>query len=207
MSSNAEAPPGRKPNLGPKAGPENRRKLIDAAREVFRDGGFAAPLSAVAKAAGVGQGSLYRHFPDRLALAFAVFDENLDELADLAEHPDASLDDLFDALSTQALGSTAIVEMIAAAPDDPRAAHLGEKLDRLVGLLRDRDVAAGRIGAHVETADVTLAIGMLGLAVARSPEGSQADASTRARAIFRTAFAPRDEPVRPAGSSATMGTP
>ncbi|HEU0181064.1 MAG TPA: helix-turn-helix domain-containing protein, partial [Agromyces mariniharenae] len=71
----------RKPNRGPSAGPANRRALIAAARDVFATEGLQAPFSAVAKKAGVGQGSLYRHFPDRLSLAVAVFDENLDELA------------------------------------------------------------------------------------------------------------------------------
>ena len=71
-------PTTRKPNLGPSAGPGNRRALIVAAREIFAEDGLAAPFSAVAKRAGVGQGSLYRHFPDRLALAVAVFDENID---------------------------------------------------------------------------------------------------------------------------------
>ena len=38
-----------------------------AAREVYAEAGLNAPFSAVAKRAGVGQGSLYRHFPDRTA--------------------------------------------------------------------------------------------------------------------------------------------
>jgi AcrR family transcriptional regulator len=67
----------RKANRGPAAGPENRRALIAAAREVYATEGLNAPFSAVAKRAGVGQGSLYRHFPDRKALAVAVFEENL----------------------------------------------------------------------------------------------------------------------------------
>src|SRR4030095_13303143 len=55
-----------KPNRGPAAGPENRRALIAAAREVFSADGLQAPFSAVGQKAGVGQGSLYRHFPARL---------------------------------------------------------------------------------------------------------------------------------------------
>src|SRR6188472_1508327 len=79
-----------KPNRGPSAGPGNRRALIAAAREVFATEGLQAPFSAVAKKAGVGQGSLYRHFPDRLSLAVAVFDENLDELELAVEPADAT---------------------------------------------------------------------------------------------------------------------
>ncbi|MEV6041596.1 helix-turn-helix domain-containing protein [Nonomuraea sp. NPDC052116] len=37
--------------------------------------GYDAPLSLVARTAGVGQGGLYRHFPDRLGLVLAVFND------------------------------------------------------------------------------------------------------------------------------------
>ena len=50
---------------------------------MFAEGGVDAPLSAVAKLAGVGQGSLYRHFPDRGALALAVFGEATFSLTDV----------------------------------------------------------------------------------------------------------------------------
>jgi ABC-type glycerol-3-phosphate transport system substrate-binding protein len=66
----AESPS--RPNRGPAAGPGNRAALIAAAREVYGEDGLNAPFSAVAKRAGVGQGSLYRHFADRTSLAVAV---------------------------------------------------------------------------------------------------------------------------------------
>ncbi|WP_211600651.1 TetR/AcrR family transcriptional regulator [Gordonia effusa] len=50
----------------------NRVKLIEAAREVFREGGSEASLDDVAKRAGVGPGTLYRHFPTRDDLIDAV---------------------------------------------------------------------------------------------------------------------------------------
>jgi AcrR family transcriptional regulator len=43
----------------------NREKLLDAASEVFSDGGVDAPLNLIAARAGVGKGTLYRHFADR----------------------------------------------------------------------------------------------------------------------------------------------
>ena len=70
--------------------------MINAAREVFGESGLTAPLNSVAKRAGVGQGSLYRHFPDRVSLAVAVFDDNIGELEAIADRPDSTLDDLFD---------------------------------------------------------------------------------------------------------------
>lgn len=77
----------RKSNRGPAAADDNRAALVEAAREVFRAQGFHAPLSAIAKKAGVGQGVLYRHFPTRLAIAFAAFEANWAVLDELAEDP------------------------------------------------------------------------------------------------------------------------
>lgn len=50
----------------------NRAKIIEAAREAFRTRGYDAPLDDIAKAAGVGPGTLYRHFPTRESLVDAV---------------------------------------------------------------------------------------------------------------------------------------
>lgn len=64
---------------------ENRARLLEAAREVFASSGFDAPLSEVASRAGVGRATLYRNFPDRVALAAAIFEDNLAELEALAD--------------------------------------------------------------------------------------------------------------------------
>ena len=50
----------------------NYDRLVEAAREVFREQGYDASLDEVAKRAGVGPGTLYRHFPNRDALLDAI---------------------------------------------------------------------------------------------------------------------------------------
>jgi AcrR family transcriptional regulator len=70
----------------------NRDKLLVAALELFATKGTDVPLEAVAAAAGVGVGTLYRHFPTREALVEAVYLAEVDRLHDgaaelLAEHP------------------------------------------------------------------------------------------------------------------------
>ncbi|WP_399881832.1 TetR/AcrR family transcriptional regulator [Streptomyces sp. BBFR51] len=65
---------------GPKAAARNRAALVAAAREVYAEQGLDAPLSAIARRAGVGQGVLYRHFPDRAAVATAVLEENVRQI-------------------------------------------------------------------------------------------------------------------------------
>ncbi|KWX56686.1 TetR/AcrR family transcriptional regulator [Mycobacterium sp. NAZ190054] len=56
----------------------NVAKILTAAREVFAKEGAAATLSQVASAAGVANATLYRHFPNRQALAAAVYQEILE---------------------------------------------------------------------------------------------------------------------------------
>lgn len=55
----------------------NRGLLLDAARTAFARHGVTASLDDVARAAGVGPGTLYRHFPTRDALVLAVIDDGL----------------------------------------------------------------------------------------------------------------------------------
>ena len=63
----------------------NRERVIEAAKAVFSAGGAEASLEAVARRAGVGIGTLYRHFPTREALFEAVYRREVQHLADLAE--------------------------------------------------------------------------------------------------------------------------
>jgi AcrR family transcriptional regulator len=69
----------------------NRDRILDVARTTLV-AEPQAPLTAIAKAAGVGQGTLYRHFPSREALLLGVYRKEIDELVELAptllaEHP------------------------------------------------------------------------------------------------------------------------
>ena len=159
---------------------------------MFAADGLQAPLSAVAKKAGVGQGSLYRHFPDRLSLAVAVFDENLDQLAEAVAAPDATLDDLLDAIVGQVVVSTAFIDLIWQHRHDDRATHLQDRLAAIAGTVLARGQAAGRLGEHVETADVLLAITMLADAISRADAAERPDVARRAWSLMHHAFLPRD---------------
>jgi AcrR family transcriptional regulator len=63
----------------------NFEKLLVAGRDVFRESGASAPLEDVAERAGVGIGTLYRHFPTRQALLEAVFLDEVEALARAAD--------------------------------------------------------------------------------------------------------------------------
>jgi AcrR family transcriptional regulator len=70
---------------------ENQRRIVAAATAAFAESGDAS-LNEIARRAGVGPGTLYRHFPTREALIVAVYRQEIQALADLApallaEHP------------------------------------------------------------------------------------------------------------------------
>lgn len=60
----------------------NERAIVDAASRVFGASGVDAPVREVAAAAGVGMGTLYRHFPTRADLMVAVYRHQIDECAE-----------------------------------------------------------------------------------------------------------------------------
>ena len=80
MSCRSKLP--RKPRAD---GVRNRERVLEAAKVVFSAGGPDASLEAVARRAGVGIGTLYRHFPTREALFEAVYRREVDQLSELAE--------------------------------------------------------------------------------------------------------------------------
>ena len=75
----------------------NYDRIVEVAREVFREQGYDASLDEVAKRAGVGPGTLYRHFPHRDALLDAIMQswvDRVDEAADKALTHEGSPRDL-----------------------------------------------------------------------------------------------------------------
>src|SRR5215211_5258586 len=63
----------------------NRRRILDAARMVFADNGLGVGVDAVARAAGVGVGTLYRRFPTKQDLLAAVIEDGVCRLAEEIE--------------------------------------------------------------------------------------------------------------------------
>lgn len=144
----------------------------------------------MAKRAGVGQGTLYRHFPDRLALAAAVFDENIAELED-AMREGGTIAVLFERVIDQASVSTAFIRLLSEQQNDQRARDIAARFEALLDRLRQEDQAAGRIGIHVEQLDVEIAVSMLAHELAFTPPERKPVVADRARRLFALAFAPR----------------
>lgn len=87
MSADLESRPGgRRPGRAERSDSiRNREKLIAVAQAVFAEEGLNAPMDRIAARAGVGPGTLYRHFPSRLQLWEVVLEEPLLAQLDLAQ--------------------------------------------------------------------------------------------------------------------------
>lgn len=164
----------RRPNRGPSAAAENRAALIAAAREVFATAGFDAPLSMVSRSAGVGQGSLYRHFPDRISLALAVFEDGVAALEELAAKPGTTLADVFALITEQAIASTAFIDMVSVPPADPRVLVVRDRVAELLAGPLSKARRDGDVREDVTTEDLVMAVGMLaGVLRSTSPPDRQ----------------------------------
>src|SRR3981081_1717660 len=129
----------------------NRERVLEAAKAVFSAGGPDASLEAVARRAGVGIGTLYRHFPTREALFEAVYRREVQQLSELAEQLKSEADPV-DALRRWLRSN---VEFVATKKGMAAALALAvhgsselyvysfDRLTKAVGALLDRAVAGG----------------------------------------------------------------
>ncbi len=185
----------RRGNRGPGAAAENRRALVAAAVEVFAEQGYDAPLSAVARRAGVGQGSLYRHFPDRVALALTVFEDNVVELEALAARPGTGLDDLLDRITEQTVHSVAFVRVVTAGVADARLDAVVRRVRAVVEGALDGARRSGAVRDDVGTDEVLLAVGMVAAHVATVPATDRRTAADAAWALLHGGLRPgADQP-------------
>jgi AcrR family transcriptional regulator len=144
----------------------NRERVLEAAKTVFSAGGPDASLEAVAKRAGVGIGTLYRHFPTREALFEAVYRREVQQLGDLAEQLKSEASPV-DALRrwlrsnvefvATKKGMTAALAL-AVHGSSELYAYTFDRLTKAVGALVDRAVAAGEIRADISPEDVLRAL-------------------------------------------------
>ena len=73
------------PNVRRADATRNRRRIIGSARELFATSGLDISVRQIASRAGVGLGTLYRHFPTREDLVDAVLEDAFDEYVAIAE--------------------------------------------------------------------------------------------------------------------------
>jgi AcrR family transcriptional regulator len=144
----------------------NRERVLEAAKAVFSAGGPDASLEAVARAAGVGIGTLYRHFPTREALFEAVYRREVQQLADLAEQlkqeakPIEALRHWMRSIVTFVAtkkGMSAALAL-AAYKNSELYSYSFDRLTRAVGGLLDRAIATREIRDDISPEDLLRAL-------------------------------------------------
>jgi AcrR family transcriptional regulator len=144
----------------------NRELVLEAARAVFSAGGPDASLEAVARTAGVGIGTLYRHFPTREDLFEAVYRREVQQLADLAEQLKQAAQPV-DALRQWMRSNVKFVATkkgmsaalaLAAYKNSKLFSYSFDQLNRAIGALLDRAIAAGEIRDDISSEDLLRAL-------------------------------------------------
>ncbi|RYJ00717.1 MAG: TetR/AcrR family transcriptional regulator [Acetobacteraceae bacterium] len=140
----------------------NRKRVLEAAKTVLGAGGPQASLEEVARQAGVGIGTLYRHFPTRHALFEAVYRREVEQLVELADQllgcpdPVAALRRWLranvDFVATKKGMAAALA--IAASGTTALSTYTAERLTAAVGSLIGRAVAAGVMRDDVGPGDL-----------------------------------------------------
>lgn len=142
----------------------NDARLMQAAREVFAERGWDAPVSEIARRAGVGMGSIYRRYPSKELLAQRMRIVGMEQLTTqartaLAEEPDpwaAFARFLRDALSAQGSGGPLLPLIGGRLPATDEVVHAA---DRMRAALDDLVASAHRAGvlrADFTAADIPL---------------------------------------------------
>jgi AcrR family transcriptional regulator len=153
--------------------------LLLAAKDVFATSGVDAPVREIADKAGVGLGTLYRHFPQRADLIAAVFRREIDACADIAPVLAASQAP-FDALANWMQRYAAFVGTkrgLAQAlhSGDPAfdslPGYFDQRLRPALGALLDAAVAAGAVRADVDADELLSAAASLGMSARNAGPG------------------------------------
>jgi len=148
-------------NAGPRAAATNRRALLDAARELFDHRGIDVPLVEIARRAAVGQGVLYRHFPDRLALVFAVLEENMDRLEAHAAADSMTIRELGVEVASGTSSIAPLLGLVTHVPDDPRLQGLESRMRALLTDVWQQHRETGSLREGVTVDDLLVAMSML----------------------------------------------
>ncbi len=145
----------------------NYERLVVAARDVFADQGGQASMEAIAREAGVGVGTLYRHFPRRIDVVEAVYRTDVEELVEAAERVVEQLEPwpavvaFLESFMAYAQGKrTFLNELHEAFDKNPNLrSQCRERIDYAMNLVFSRAQRAGVVRPDVEGSDVMQLVG------------------------------------------------
>jgi AcrR family transcriptional regulator len=156
----------------------NIDSLLEAAKKVFGTSGVDAPAKEIADLAGVGVGTLYRHFPQRSDLVKAVFQREVDACADAApalasaHRPGVALEKWLHRYTEFLATKRGLAAALHSGDPafDALPGYFMQRLGPALGSLLDAAAAAGEIRADISTEDLLSAVSNLCLPV--SDEGA-----------------------------------
>ncbi|GHH88711.1 TetR family transcriptional regulator [Streptomyces sulfonofaciens] len=177
----------------------NRERIVGAARREFATGGIDASLEQVARSAGVAIGTLYRHFPTRVDLLLAAFEEKFDsfmaaaDAALAAEDPWVGLSSYLEALCGMQAGDRGFndfVSMRFPACEETEAMHdrVCDVMERI--LVRARE--AGAVRRDLTIADL-ITVTWANSRIIEATAGIAPDAWRRHLLLMLDAFRPHGE--------------
>jgi AcrR family transcriptional regulator len=175
----------------------NHEKILKAAEEIFALDGVMVPIDIVAERAGVGIGTLYRHFPTKEALYEAIVVTRIDEVIAAADdflldtrEPGAALDAFLREFARQAADKQDLFEALGQAGIDIKA-RFSDRVDELmarIDVLRQRAVDAKAIRGDVQTQDILNLV--MGTCHAAGHSGSDDEALQRCVGIVLAGLQP-----------------
>lgn len=140
----------------------NRVKLLDVAYRVFAEQGLSVPIDEIARQAGVGAGTVYRHFPTKQALYQAVAEARFNSLIERAERlldsddPGAAFFGYFSALVDEGGTDKGLAEALAGLGIDLEQIAPGaeQRFKEVLGRLLVRAQQAGAVRPDIDVMDV-----------------------------------------------------
>jgi AcrR family transcriptional regulator len=164
---------------------QNYERLLAAATAAIGDQGANVSLEEVAKRAGVGIGTLYRHFPNRQTLLEAVYRDQVNVLSQRGREllaikpPVEALQLWLNALLSYNLTTRGLKEALMASEISPQTSQCRATLHAVGGELLARAQEAGAVRRDIEVTDLLRLIHSIALMVEPGAEGA-----TRAKRVF-----------------------
>jgi AcrR family transcriptional regulator len=146
----------------------NRARLLEAAREVFAERGFAATLDDIARHAGLGTGTAYRHFPNKQAIAAEVLTDATESIeadardALAVDDPWRALVMFFERAARRQARDRGLYEALTGRGDDDAQARIWPGIIVAVTELFERAHRAGVVRADAVPQDIAAIFALLG---------------------------------------------
>ncbi|WP_327130484.1 TetR/AcrR family transcriptional regulator [Streptomyces sp. NBC_01343] len=182
----------------------NRELLLAAARKAFAAQGLDAPLDEIARRAGVGNATLYRHFPTRAALIDAVFQDSLQGTVDAGEAARGAADawtglaEYLEAVFTVLAADRGANDLMTTAIEGVTSLDAVHAHNHgTIALLMDRAQRDGTMRSDVTVEDLLLSLATLGRAVPSLAAAGPPHAWRRQLALFLDALRAGTRPATP----------